>query len=156
MIGKSTAKAAAEAAVDAARVMKSSKHAGTAVAAGGAGLDMMEKGVGWGLRNTKKVSRYSGAILATAALAGVASAHPLKPASEAFQEEMFGDKDAYQKTAQGVFVSNLEGAFRTPSEQRTIDNLDAYPDAPTYEGAPVSDRVNGALIFGLYNRRMGG
>lgn len=104
----------------------------------------------------QKYTKWGTAIAIGAGVAGAYSAHPFREPAAAFQEELFGDPRAIRNVARGAAVASVEGAFRTPSEQNTIDSLHDYPDAPEYQGSPVSDRVNGALIFGLYNRRLGG
>lgn len=103
---------------------------------------------------------YKG-IIAGAAIAGAVSAHPFREPMAAFQEEMFGDPQAFRTVAKGAMVANIEGAFRTPQQQRVIDGLHQYPDAPEYYDTSgsrqsVNSTVNGNLIFGLYNRRLGG
>lgn len=106
-------------------------------------------------------TRHSKGLIAGAAIAGAISAHPLREPMAAYQEEMFGDPNAFKTVAKGVMVSNIENAFRTPQQQRVINGLHQYPDAPEYYDSSgsrqsVNATVNGNLIFGLYNRRLGG
>jgi hypothetical protein len=117
------------------------------------GFDGLEKGFG---SLGRKVGTASGAVMIGAAVAGAVSAHPLQPVTEAYQEAAFGDKNAMSTVARGAFVSGLEGAFRTPNQQSQIDDINSYPEAPMYQDRQVNDRVNGALVFGLYNRRLVG
>lgn len=102
------------------------------------------------------MSRRSKMIMAGAAIAGVASAHPFQPISEAFQEEVYGDKDAFQKTISAAAVTGLRDAFaHTPAEQEKIAKL--YQQSTT--NGRQSSRMygaNGSIVFGLYNNRLGG
>lgn len=102
------------------------------------------------------MSRRTKLMMAGAATAGVVAAHPFQPVSEAFQEEMYGDKNAFQKTISAAAVTGLRDAFmKTPAEQEKIAKL--YQHSTT--NGRQSSRMygaNGSIVFGLYNNRLGG
>lgn len=102
------------------------------------------------------ISRRSKLIFGAAALAGVVAAHPLRPISEAFQEEVYGDKNAFQKTMTASVKTNLQDAFlTTPTQKDQIESL-YQPSATNGKAGNQLYGADGSLVFGLYNKRLGG
>lgn len=100
-------------------------------------------------------------IVGGAAIAGAVAAHPLRPASQAFQEQVFGDRQAVRKSMVAAVNTGLSDALMDPYYRRQTEflsrNYNVGNAGYSYYGSGYISSVanpNGNIVFGLYNDRM--
>lgn len=89
------------------------------------------------------------AALIGAGLFGAFKAHPFRETSAAGQEFLYGDPQALRHSAAASFQTNFTEPFQSDYSLNTMEGL-------RYPGPPGMAAPDGALVFGLYNSRLGG
>jgi hypothetical protein len=89
-------------------------------------------------------------VLGLAAVAGMWSAHPLKPITSEVQNQLLGSPTAFRDILSAEIQTNVGDAFLGPRQISNIQSLSA-PVARPRDFAPPGD-----LVLGMWNARKGG
>lgn len=83
--------------------------------------------------------------------AGIYSQHPLRPATQAAQEELLGDPNGLRIAARAAFSSSMDEHFMTSAERSRLNRV-----SHSRPSSRMSPGVDGQIVFGMYNSRLGG
>lgn len=102
----------------------------------------------------KEAGEHPGALLpllAIPAILGVHAAHPMRPVTQALQQEIFGDPNGLGTYAKAYVGTAISDQWLTGTQQSQLAELNA-PQRTTGLGPGPS----GQIVFGMYNSRLGG